>query len=181
MQQGLEAANIAIIGAGKMARLLLVHLDTQSVKRVTIVNRSPDRVKDLQAEFSNIEIVYEPMTRMWDIIADSDIVYPSTAATTTIIDPEPLAETMKRRTRFGGLQFVDISVPRNVHPDCADILGVKSYNVDNLKLVVEKNTAKRKREMLEAENILRDEQGKYSRTITFKSMEIKVSYVFRKI
>jgi len=159
VRQGLEAANIAIIGAGKMARLLLVHLETQDVKRVTVVNRSPERVTELQIEFPNIEIVFEPMSRMWDVIADSDIVYPSTASTTTIIDPEPLAETMKKRTKFGGLQFVDISVPRNVHADCGDIIGVKSYNVDDLKLVVEKNTAKRRREMLEAENILREEQG----------------------
>lgn len=33
--------------------------------------------------------------------------------------------------------------------------GVFSYNVDDLKLVVERNTAKRRREMLEAEGILR--------------------------
>lgn len=58
-----------------------------------------------------------------------------------------------------GLQFVDISVPRNVHPDCSSVPNVFSYNVDDLKLVVEKNTAKRKREMLEAEGILRDEQS----------------------
>lgn len=68
---GLEAANIAVIGAGirnqyynylvihrmcsanegKMARLVLVHLETQNVKRVTVVNRSPDRVIELQNEF----------------------------------------------------------------------------------------------------------------------------------
>lgn len=54
---------------------------------------------------------------------------------------------------------MDISVPRNVHPDCSSVPNVFSYNVDDLKLVVEKNTAKRKREMLEAEGILRDEQS----------------------
>ena len=36
-----------------------------------------------------------------------------------------------------------------------------SYNVDDLKAVVERNTAKRRREMLEAENILREELSKY--------------------
>lgn len=162
IHQGMEAANIAIIGAGKMARLLLVHLETQGVKQVTIVNRSPDRVKELETEFPGIKIQYEPMDRMWHIIAAADVVYPSTAATTTIIDPEPLANaltTMRQKT--GAVQFVDISVPRNVHADCANVPGVKSYNVDDLKLVVERNTAKRRREMIEAENILRDEQSKY--------------------
>lgn len=52
-------------------------------------------------------------------------------------------------------------MPRNVHPDCGKIPGVFSYNVDDLKAVVDKNTAKRRREMVEAENILREELEKF--------------------
>ena len=153
IQNGLEGANICIIGAGKMARLLLVHLQTQGVTTVTIVNRSPDRVLELRNEFPEMTLNLELMDKMWDVIQKSDVVFPSTAATTTIIDPEPLQECLKgRTTRPGGIQFVDISVPRNVHPDCGAIPGVFSYNVDDLKAVVERNTAKRRREMLEAEN-----------------------------
>ena len=29
---------------------------------------------------------------MWNVLQKSDVVFPSTAATTTIIDPEPLKE-----------------------------------------------------------------------------------------
>jgi len=101
------------------------------------------------------------MDKMWDVIKNSDVVFPSTAATTTIIDPEPLAAALEGRNRPGGIQFVDISVPRNVHPDCGNMPGVFSYNVDDLKLVVERNTAKRRREMVEAEGILREELSKY--------------------
>ena len=36
-----------------------------------------------------------------------------------------------------------------------------SYNVDDLKAVVERNTAKRRKEMVEAEVILREELNKY--------------------
>jgi glutamyl-tRNA reductase len=158
---GLEAANICIIGAGAMARLLLVHLETQGVKKVTVVNRSPDRVLELQKEFPGIQIELQLMDKMWEVVKQSDVVYPSTASTTTIIDPEPLKEALKGRNRPGGIQFVDISVPRNVHADCADIPGVFSYNVDDLKAVVDRNTAKRRREMVEAEGILREELEKY--------------------
>ena len=35
----MEDAKVTIIGAGKMARLLLVHLQTQDVKEISIVNR----------------------------------------------------------------------------------------------------------------------------------------------
>lgn len=158
---GLESANVAIIGAGKMARLLLVHLETQGVKKVTIVNRSPERVHELQTEFPNLSIELRLMDDMWAVIKNSDVVYPSTAATTTIIDAVPLRAALEGRNRPGGIQFVDISVPRNVAADCANVPGVFSYNVDDLKAVVERNTAKRRREMVEAEGILREELDKY--------------------
>ena len=48
-----------------------------------------------------------------------------------------------------------------MHPDCSNIPNVFSYNVDDLKQVVERNTAKRRREMIEAEIILRDEMGEF--------------------
>lgn len=158
----MEDANVAIIGAGKMARLLLVHLETQGVKKVTVVNRSEGRVKELQEEFPNIEINYRVLSEMYDVISESDVVYPSTASTTTIIHENELREAVAtRQNRPGGIQFVDISVPRNVHADCENVDGVYCYNVDDLKAVVERNTAKRKREMLEAEDILREEQSKF--------------------
>lgn len=157
----MEEANIAIIGAGKMARLLLVHLQTQGVKEITIVNRSPERVEELRTEFPQLTIHMKLMPEMWDVIRDADIVYPSTASTTTIIDKEPLKECLTSRTKKGKLHLVDISVPRNVHAECSDLPNVANYNVDHLKAVVEKNTAKRRREMVEAEGILKEELDKY--------------------
>ena len=41
------------------------------------------------------------------------------------------------------------------------IAGVTSYNVDDLKAVVAKNTAMRQREMIEAENLLREEADSF--------------------
>jgi glutamyl-tRNA reductase len=34
-----EDSKIAIIGAGKMSRLLMVHMASQGVKRITLMNR----------------------------------------------------------------------------------------------------------------------------------------------
>lgn len=144
-----------------MSRLLLVHLQTQDVKEVTIVNRSPGNVDTLKEEFPDLNIIYEPLDKMLEVVAESDICYPSTASEVPIILAAPLSAALASRQRPGGVQFVDISVPRNVAAECSEVDRSFCYNVDDLKAVVERNTAKRRREMVEAEYILREEQDKF--------------------
>jgi glutamyl-tRNA reductase len=170
---------LAIVGAGKMTRLLVTHLAAHGLERITIVNRSVGRVHELQEQFPDVQIECKLMDDLWDVIGRSDIVYTATASEDYIID----AQKMEENGLFGGkpLMIVDISVPRNVADNCKDVsincgealtFGIKAhvtfdivvqipnvhaYNVDDLKAVVAKNTAMRQREMLEAENLLREE------------------------
>jgi glutamyl-tRNA reductase len=100
--------------------------NAQGVTKVTVVNRSEQKVLDLQAEFPNVEIVLKLIPDMWDVIKNSDIVYPSTDATTTIINAPELRACLEAggRDRPGGIQFVDISVPRNVNTDCEEVRNI---------------------------------------------------------
>lgn len=52
----------------------------------------------------------------WSVISNSDVVYPSTASSDILVAPDQLRESLSTRNRPGGIQFVDISVPRNVDP-----------------------------------------------------------------
>lgn len=45
--------------------------------------------------------------------------------------------------------LVDISVPRNVEKEVEELEGIGSFNVDHLKEVVDRNTAMRKKQILE--------------------------------
>lgn len=160
----LGKSSIAIIGAGKMTRLLLVHLETLGLKKVILVNRSMPKCEELMQEFPDIEmdvrIGGEGMEELERAIVEADIVFTSTSATGCIV-----TKTQLERLGAGGerpMMFVDISVPRNVESECSDVPGVHAYDVDDLKMVVARNTALRRREMLEAELILTEEQKKFS-------------------
>ena len=108
-----------------------------------------------------MKIEYSVLDDMWKVIGESDVVFPCTYSEVTIVNPDELQACMNTRKATHGVQFVDILHSRNVHPDCNSIDGVFSYNVDDLKAVVERNTAKRRKEMVEAEVILREEMSKY--------------------
>jgi glutamyl-tRNA reductase len=160
----ITAARITIIGAGKMARLLLTHLRSQGVSAVTVVNKRLESIEVLQSEFPDMQIEMRLLDQLYETVGLSDVVFPCTASTTTIIEPVQLAATLEARdphSHKGGVMFVDISVPRNVHADCSEVPGAACYNVDHLKAVVQRNTSKRKKEMQDAELILKEELGKF--------------------
>ncbi|KAL3768893.1 hypothetical protein ACHAWO_010607 [Cyclotella atomus] len=152
-------ARLAVIGAGTMTRLLITHLASRGLERIAIVNRSMGRPKELQEQFPDIDIQIALVDELWDVVGKSDIIYTATSSVDYVIDGSLLKENGLDSGR--PMMLVDIAVPRNVGPDSGDIAGVTPYNVDDLKAVVAKNTAMRQREMIEAENLLRDETDSF--------------------
>jgi glutamyl-tRNA reductase len=186
LQLPFSEARLAVVGAGKMTRLLITHLASRGLEKITIINRSMARPLELQEQFPDVEIEIKLMDDLWDVMGRSDIVYTATSAVDYVIDEQKLEEN----GLMGGrpLMIVDIAVPRNVCEDCKEVRipgvcyyvcvllrletlmltpffilvvlqlpNVAAYNVDDLKGVVAKNTAMRQREMLEAEELLREE------------------------
>eukprot|EP00804_Cyclotella_cryptica_P008343 CCRYP_018330-RA/>CCRYP_018330-RA protein AED:0.07 eAED:0.07 QI:290/1/1/1/1/1/3/34/556 len=152
-------ARLAVIGAGTMTRLLVTHLASRGLERIAIVNRSMGRPKELQEQFPDVDIEIALVDDLWDVVGRSDIVYTATSSTDYVIDDVLLKQNGLDNGR--PLMLVDIAVPRNVGPDSGKIAGVTAYNVDDLKAVVAKNTAMRQREMIEAENLLREEANSF--------------------
>jgi len=146
--------DIAILGAGKMARLLVQHLSPRNVKSITVVNRSPGRVEELQKMFPDSNIKLALLPEMMETVAESHVTFACTGAMEPILTKENLEEHVERT-----VMLVDISVPRNIDDVGANKLPqVNAYNVDDLKAVVAANQAKRQRLVLEAEELLLDEK-----------------------
>jgi len=152
-------ARLAVVGAGKMTRLLITHLASRGLEKISIVNRSLGRPQELQEQFPDVDIEIKLMDDLWDVVGRSDIVYTATSCTDYVIDEVLLQENGLAGGR--PLMLVDISVPRNVGTDCNSIPNVKAYNVDDLKAVVARNTAMRQKEMIEAESLLREEAASF--------------------
>lgn len=152
-------ARLAVVGAGKMTRLLITHLASRGLEKISIVNRSLGRPQELQEQFPDVDIEIKLMDDLWDVVGRSDIVYTATSCVDYVIDEALLQENGLAGGR--PLMLVDISVPRNVGTDCNEIPNVKAYNVDDLKAVVARNTAMRQKEMIEAESLLREEAASF--------------------
>ena len=151
----LENENISVIGAGRMSRLLLQHLQSKGCRKVRLLNRSSKRAQDLASDFENIDITCQLLDKIDDCLEISSLVFTSTAAEEPIIN----AERLTRLKITKRLRLIDIGVPRNVSADAASVVNVFAHDVDDLQEVVSRNQEARQKIALEAEKLI-DQEGR---------------------
>ena len=156
--ENLPDYNVTIVGAGKMACLLVKHLLSKGATKISIVNRSHRRAQELCSKFANVEFNIYPIAEMMQAVATSDLVFTSTGATQPILDRAKLEAHL---TLDRDLMLVDISVPRNIDANVSEVGCVRAYNVDDLKAVVAANQESRRHMALEAEGIIEEEVANY--------------------
>jgi glutamyl-tRNA reductase len=91
----------------------------------------------------------------------ADIVLASTASPHPIVGHEELALVMRQR-RERPLLLIDIAVPRDVDPLCAQLPGVTLYDIDDLQAVVAGNLKVRQAESRRAEAIIEEEIQRFA-------------------
>jgi glutamyl-tRNA reductase len=152
--QNLAPYRITILGAGKMSKLLVQHLLSKGATQITILNRTLRRAEELAGHFPDANLQLGLMSDMMTVIADSDIVFTSTASNEPLLNRSKM-EPILQPSR--SVMLIDISVPRNVDSDVKTLSNVHSFNVDDLKAVVAQNQESRRQMAMEAEGLLEEE------------------------
>jgi glutamyl-tRNA reductase len=149
----LDQEQIAVVGAGRMARLLLQHLQAKGARGVVLLNRTVARAEQMAADFPQLPVQCRPLTDLDHCLSTCSLVFTSTAADEPIIT----AERLEKLNRRSSLMLIDIGVPRNIAADVASLSGVESYDVDDLQEVVARNQEARREIAAEAEGLLEEE------------------------
>ena len=149
----LEDEQVAVVGAGRMSRLLLQHLKAKGASGVVVLNRTVSRAQALAADFPDLLVQCRPLEDLDHCLSTCSLVFTSTAADDPIID----ASRLQQLNRRSSLRLVDIGVPRNIDADVDGISGVEAYDVDDLKEVVERNQEARQQVAREAQGLLDEE------------------------
>lgn len=164
--ENLSSCRVAILGAGKMSRLLVQHLVSKGATQIAIINRSLRRAEELASQFKQVPLQLHLMSEMMRVIAESDIVFTSTSSTEPLLDRAKLESTLAPNQP---LMLFDISVPRNVAADVNELENVKAFNVDDLKAVVAQNQENRRQMAAEAEGLLEEETEAFE--VWWRSLE----------
>ena len=106
----LHAADVMLVGAGKMGRLALTAMLDDAPRTIRVTNRSPERAHEV-AERTGAEVV--PWDKRHAVLARVDVVIVATGAPDPVLRFDELPDRPEHRPP--GL-LIDISMPRNVDP-----------------------------------------------------------------
>jgi glutamyl-tRNA reductase len=154
----LEGKTVYLVGAGKMAELAARHLIAHGAKNIVVTNRTHERAVELAEEFGGRAVPFEQLHEAAD---NADIILTSTGASEPLFRREHGERLLKGR-RNRPMFFIDIAVPRNVHPDMNKLGGMFVYDVDDLQSVATDNAGERKKEAERAEKIIELEVDRFA-------------------
>ncbi|HEY3019192.1 MAG TPA: glutamyl-tRNA reductase [Solirubrobacteraceae bacterium] len=155
----LRERRVVVIGAGETSELTARALHEQGVAAVFFANRRADRARAIARRFGGHVVSFDDLP---EHLERADIVVASTASPHPIVGAVELEVVMRRRAGRA-LLLIDIAVPRDIDPACADIEGVTLYDIDDLQAVVARNLEVREAEAARAEGIVEDEIQRFAR------------------
>jgi glutamyl-tRNA reductase len=149
----LKGRAILLVGAGKMGALSAKALAVLGADRILVTNRSADRGMALAEQVGGTFRAWDELPRL---LVEADVVIVSTGAPSYVLTREMLQQAMKAR-RSRSTCLIDLAVPRNVDPACAELSEVFAYDVDDMEKVVQATQEARRGEALRAEAIVEAE------------------------
>jgi glutamyl-tRNA reductase len=155
----LRGRPVVIIGAGETSELTAQALAERGVSTLFVANRHADRARSVAARFGG-EVV--GLERLPEKLESADIVLASTSSPHAIVGADELELVMEARGHRP-LLLIDIAVPRDIDPRCADLDGVTLRDIDDLESVAARNLTSRAADLPAAEAIVEQEIVRFAR------------------
>ncbi len=171
----LSGKNVLVMGAGEIGTLVAKALASCCPNAIFIANRTYNRALRLAKELKGKAVKFD---RLEEVLLDADVVICSTAAPHYLLTKKSVSKVMKQRENRSNLMIIDISNPRNVEKSVEDIKGVKLYNIDDLRVIAEKNKEKRHEKVENATKIVDEALVSLEQDLKAQSVSDIVSSLF---
>lgn len=152
----LSKVRVLLVGAGKMGKVSCKNLVSNGAEHISVVNRTIDRAKKLATSF---DIQAHSFTDLEDEIKKADLIISATGASEPILFPKHFQGIEKHQL------ILDLSVPRNVAPNVAELEGVTLIDMDSIHEENQKALEERKQAIPVIERIIKEEKKGFLKTI----------------
>jgi len=147
-----------IIGAGETSELTARAFAEHGICTIFVANRHADRARSLAHRFGGEVVALDDLPEQ---LERADVVVASTASPHAIVGQEELELVMRGRPGRP-LLLIDLAVPRDIDPACADLDGVTLFDMDDLQARVAHTISVREAEALRAESIVEEEIKRFA-------------------
>ncbi len=170
----LRDANVLLVGTGQVGMLVMKALRARGITKVRVASRTRERADAFCRIYGGTPV---ELSQIGDQIPQTDLVIVATRSKSHILTKENLRQTMSGR--MGKLAVLDLSSPRNVSPDIAQLEAVSLRNIDDLREVADQAMARRKESVSQAEPMVRQEVERITALLRREDAEPVVSDIYR--
>jgi glutamyl-tRNA reductase len=153
----LEDSNVVIIGAGQLAsgiaRTLLER--PARLRRMTICNRTSERVEALREELGDPRVVVAPLDEVPALITSARLVVAAVEIAAPIITRSDLVRCHQ------DVLFVDLGLPRAIASDVSGLANVRRIDIGDLHERVGQALGDRRDAVEDAQRIVTEDVEKY--------------------
>ena len=142
--KAVKSKDILLLGTGKIGRNTCKNIvDYLDTKKVTLINRSEEKAKNLAVELG---LRSAPIEELNQYIGSADIIITATNSTEPIILEQHL-------NGAGEKLIIDLSVPYNIEAAAQQLSNIKLVNVDELSKMKDETLSRRIAEIPKAKKI----------------------------
>lgn len=170
----LKCKKVLVIGAGKMGTLVAKALVEKHLKAIVVANRTYDRATCLAKELGGSAIHFDMLS---EAMGDADVIISATGAPHSILTYQKVKNAVPE-DKYDKLVMVDIANPRDIDEEVKD-LGVKLFNIDDLRGIADKNKKMRELEAKAAEEIIEKELQLLKKSLKHLEVESLISDIRR--
>lgn len=160
-----ESHRALIIGAGETGRLVARHLASEGLSPIDFANRTLARAEEAATEFAGRAY---GLAGLPEALKNADIVMCCVEGLAGVVHAG-LFDRKWLRARHQPQLLIDLSVPRAVHADVAQLPNLLSYDLDNLEPVIDENRKSRSDAIEQSAEILVSEVHKFIALRTYAS------------
>ncbi len=143
---------VLVIGTGEMGTLVTRALSHREIELMYIANRTYETAMILADEMGGHAVHFDHID---ENLKRADVVISATGAPHFVLRNEQIKKAMDHREKE--LLLIDIANPRDIEPSINDIPHVTLYNIDNLRVINEKNLEMRMEEAKKVQVIIDEE------------------------
>jgi glutamyl-tRNA reductase len=155
---GLRRRSALVVGAGEMAQQTVAHFRSRKMAQIAVANRSEERARELASRVGGLAVGWNEWC---EALAQHDILVMAAGGDGGLLTPSNMERVMQARSGRP-LFVIDLGLPRNVAPECAQLYNLYVYALEDLNDIVEQNRKAREQEIPRVEALVEAQLAKFN-------------------